>query len=264
MRTSTLRIRAVCLAVSASLPLTARAQPTAMSEQQAHEIGVEAYIYLYPLITMEITRRVATNVPPGIAPGAGPMNAFHHLRTYPTAEFRGVVRPNFDTLYSSAWLDLTREPMIVSAPDTGGRYYLLPVMDMWTDVLASPGKRTSDTTAQTLAIVPRCWKGSLPKDVQRIESPTSYVWIIGRTQTNGPKDYEAVHKVQDRFAITPVSQWGKKGATAAKFVSDPTVDLTTPPMRQVNAMGAAQYFALGAELMKANPPHATDWSKSCA
>jgi len=260
MRTSILRTQALCFALCASLPLTVLAQPAAISEQEAHEIGVEAYVYLYPLIMMEVTRRVATNVPPTIAPGAGPMNAFHHRRTYPTGEFRAVVRPNFDTLYSSAWIDLTREPMIVSAPDTGGRYYLLPVMDMWTDVLASPGKRTSGTTAQSFAIVPVCWKGSLPKGVQRIESPTSYVWIIGRTQTNGPKDYEAVHKVQDGIAITPLSQWGKKVATVAKFVSDPTVDLTTPPMMQVNTMRAAQYFALGAELMKANPPHATDWS----
>src|SRR5499427_6114830 len=252
--------RKICVGILTLLVSTLGARAASVTEQEAHAIGVDAYLYFYPLISMDVTRRQFTNIEPGREFGKAPMNMFANVPAYPPADFKGVVRANFDTLYSSAWIDLTREPMIVSAPDTGGRYYLLPVMDMWTDVLASPGKRTSGTTAQTFAIVPQCWKGSLPKGVQRIESSTSYVWIIGRTQTNGPKDYEAVHKVQDGFAITPLSQWGKKVAMVAKFVSDPTVDLTTPPMLQVNTMRAAQYFALGAELMKANPPHATDWS----
>jgi hypothetical protein len=225
----------------------------------AYEIGVEAYIYFYPLVLMDATRRAATNIEPDKMPGLGPMNMFHHFREFPTAGFRTVVRPNFDTLYSSAFLDLTREPAIVSAPDTEGRYYMLPMLDMWSDVFAVPGERTSGTKAADFAVLPPGWRGQFPAGMQKIESPTSYVWIIGRTQTNGPKDYEAVHKVQAGYKVTPLSQWGKT-PLPIKTVIDPSVDMKTPPMVQVDTMPAAAYFKYAVELMKANPPHVTDWS----
>lgn len=231
----------------------------AITPEEAHAIGVEGYVYFYPLVSMDVTRRVSTNVPPDVSPGMGPMNRFNNFRAYPTADMRTVVRPNFDTLYSSAWLDLTKEPMIVAAPDTSGRYYLLPIIDMWTDVFAVPGKRTSGTAAGRWAVVPPGWTGQLPDGVSRIDAPTPYVWIIGRTQTNGPKDYDAVHKIMDGYTITPLTQWGKPPVPVQATV-DPDVDMKTPPLDQVNNMPPLDYFRYAAELMKINPPHATDWS----
>ena len=226
-----------------------------VSDQDARDIAVEAYAYFYPLITMDVTRRQATGVEAGKMPGRGPMNAFNHLRAFPGASFKEVVRPNFDTLYSSAWLDLTAGPVVVSVPDTGGRYYLLPMLDMWSDVFAVPGKRTTGTGAHRYAVVPPGWRGELPAGTERIDAPTPYVWVIGRTQTNGPGDYEAVHKIQDGFTITP-SAGSKPGSAVTEAI--PAVDLKKPPLEQVNGMSAAAYFRYAAELMKIHRPHITD------
>jgi hypothetical protein len=237
-----------------------------ISEQQAHAIGVDAYLYFYSPITMDLTRKQLTNVEPGKGFG-GPPNTFANVPAYPTAADRAVVRPNFDTLYSSAWLDLTREPMVVSVPDTGGRYYLLPMLDMWTDVFASPGWRTTGTQAQTFIVAPLGWRPDLrdrlidefklPKDAQRLDAPTPYAWIIGRVKTDGPADYDAVHKIQEALKITPLSRWGKT-PEPVPFKADPSVDMKTPPKLQVDRMPASQFFAYAAELLKLNPPHLTD------
>src|SRR5262249_9730791 len=137
-----------------SVPMAAQ---SAITEQEAHAIGVDAYLYFYPLITMDVTRRVTTNSEAGKIPGFGPANTFSNFQAFPTADFKAVVRPNFDTLYSSGWLDLATEPMVLSVPDTNGRYYLMPMLDMWTDVFASPGWRTTGTQAGSLLIPPPRW-----------------------------------------------------------------------------------------------------------
>src|SRR5215475_2291887 len=136
---------------------------------------------------------------------------------------------------------------------------MLPMLDMWTDVFAVPGKRTNGTGAANFAVAPPGWSGNLPQEVERIDSPTPYVWIIGRTQTNGVKDYEAVHKIQDGYKVTRLADWGKPSRKMEHKI-DPTVDTTTEPLQQINEMPAPEYFKYGAELMKQNPPHLTDWS----
>lgn len=244
------------LAVS-SLLLPGPAAAASISADEAHAIGVDAYLYFYSLVTMDVTRRQLTNQEPGPGSLGGPMNRFANIPAFPTADMRAVVRPNFDTLYSSGWLDLTKEPMVVSVPDTGGRYYLLPMLDMWTDVFASPGWRTTGTSAQNFLVTPPGWSGTVPAGFTQIKAPTPYVWIIGRTKTDGPADYDAVHRIQAGFKITPLSQWGKE-PVPPEIRIDPSVDMKTPPKTQVDTMPAGKFFAYAAELLKLHPPHITD------
>ena len=246
--------------LAASLPMStvvAQADPKPIGEAEAREIAVDAYVYLYPLVTMDLTRKQFINTKPEAGGMGGPMNAFNNIAAFPAADMRAVVRPNFDTLYSSAWVDLTREPMVVSAPNTNGRYYLLPMLDMWTDVFASPGSRTTGTEAINFLLVPPKWSGEVPAGLTRINAPTPYVWIIGRTKTDGPADYPAVHAIQAGFKITPLSGWGK-AAVPVKADIDPSVDIKTPPKVQVDTMKGDKFFAYATELLKLHPPHVTD------
>jgi hypothetical protein len=197
------------ITVHAQQPAPTATNPPSTASEEVKAIAQEECVYLFPLILMDLTRKQLTNLDPKINAMGGLANAFTHVRTFPTAEMRAVVRPNFDTLYSSAWVDPTDGPVIVSTADTGGRYFMLPMLDMWTDVFAVPGKRTDGTGTANFALVPPGWTGQLPRGVERIDAPTAHVWIVGRTQTNGVKDYDAVHKVQDGYKITLLADWEK-------------------------------------------------------
>ncbi len=240
-------------AILALIPLPAGAQPAAAaraSEARLAELrqaANEAYIYLYPLVTMDITRRV----------GANPVNTLNHLRAFPDASFRTVVRPNFDTLYSMAWIDLSGGPVAISVPASHGRYYLLQFLDMWTDSFAIPGTRTHGGAAQALALVPPGWQGKLPEGLTRIDAPTTRIWLIGRTQTNGIADYAAVHAFQDAMRLGPIGESTQLSGTA----KEPPINLAIPPKIQVDAMSPLEFLENGARVLHSTRPHDTDWSQ---
>lgn len=228
-----------------------------LSEKEAVEIGKEAYVYGYPLVTMEYTRRVMTNVakPEGTH---APMGQFLRMRKYPDAKFRDVTAPNADTLYSTAWLDLAKEPYILQIPDEAGRYYLMPMLSGWTDVFEVPGKRTTGTKAQTYAITGPGWSGKLPAGVKQLKAPTNMVWILGRTYCTGtPEDYKACHAIMDKYELVPLSSYGKKYTPPAGKV-DPAIDTKTAVREQVHHLNSVAYFKLLCELMKSNPPAKAD------
>jgi hypothetical protein len=226
-------------------------------ELETLETAKDAYIYAYPLMTMELTRRVSTNVaaPSGIF---SPMGQFAKLRQYPNASFNTVTAPNADTLYTVVWLDVSKEPWIISIPDMKGRYALFPMLDGWTDIFQVPGKRTTGTAAQKYAITGPGWSGTLPAGVTEYKSPTGIVWLLGRIYCTGtPQDYAAVHALQDQMSAMPLSSYGKTYKPVPGTV-DSSVDGKTAVREQVNAMDGASYFKLFAELLKTNPPSPDD------
>ncbi len=220
-------------------------------------LAVEAYTFGYPLVTMEMTRRVVTNVAAPVGT-KGPMGQMIKLREYPDAKFRDVTAPNADTLYTTAFFDVGKEPWVVSLPAMGDRYALFPLLDGWTTVFQVPGKRTTGTGAQTYAITGPGWTGTLPPGVNEYKSATGIVWLLGRIYCTGtPEDYKIVHALQDQVKLVPLSAYGKDYTPPAGTV-DPAIDMKTAVRDQVNRMDAVEYFTLLCELMKTNPPYKTD------
>jgi hypothetical protein len=239
----------ITLVAGLSLPLRlqAAAGPTA---DEIYRSGIQAYIYGYPLVLMDLTRQRALQ--------RGAINRFSHAPAFPSASFRNVVRPNCDTLYSSAWLDLSGGPMIVSLPETGGRYYLLQILDAWTETLAVPGKRTTGTKPLQVAIVGPDWKGSLPPDLMTVKSTTNMVFLIGRIQTNTPTDYAHVHEIQKGFKLSSLNP--PLFSPARPENGPPSADRQSslPPPKQVAAMEAVTFFKTLAFLLRDNHPHPED------
>jgi hypothetical protein len=186
------------------------------------------------------------------------VNHFEHAHAYPDASFTDVVRPNADTLYSTLWFDVSREPLIVSVPNPGKRYYLFQVMDMWTDAFATPGLRTHGPGPMSFALASPDWAHKLPPGVDIIRTPTPTGFIIGRTQTNGIDDYEAVHIFQDGMQASTLSSWGRPFRVISRRpeIEPPLL----PPVERIAGMTGQEFFSRFVELFKANPPHANDYS----
>ncbi|WP_431896205.1 DUF1254 domain-containing protein [Nonomuraea sp. bgisy101] len=228
------------------------------ASQDVHQNAVQAYIYGYPLVLMETTRQFLTNVEePDPVTLRAPVNQFAKANALPDPGFKQVVSPNLDTLYTSAWLDLAQEPMVLHLPDTRGRYYLMPMLDAWTNVFASPGTRTTGTGEGDFAITGPNWNGTLPDGVEQLTSPTDTVWIIGRTQLDGPSDLPAVAELVDQYTLQPLSAYGRGAYTPPAGKVDPGIAMASPP-RQVEQMDAQTFFSQLAAAMRTDSPTAAD------
>jgi hypothetical protein len=226
-------------------------QPTSALEAEA--IATLGYIYGYPLVLMDVTRAATASFTPA--------NQFDHKHAFPDDTFHDVVKPNVDTLYSIAWVDLSREPIVLAVPELGERYYTMQMLDAWTNVFAAPGTRTTGNGKAAFALMGPGWRGEVPSTVDRIKAPTNMVWIVGRLYTAGVRDYEAVHALQRQIQLQPLAAWGGPAAAprgAPVVTPDDAGAGDTPPVTQVEKLPAGAFFDRLARLMAANPPAPND------
>ena len=241
-----------------SKPLAAQPTPAVEAagqsdwrEQYAYTLGVQAYIFGFPYVYLPalrwdwVTRPKEAN---DITPYA-PINHFSHVRKLADASYRGGGSPNQDTLYSTAWLDVGKEPVILSHPDMGDRYFAFELAGIDSDNFAYVGKRTTGSKAGSFAIVGPGWKGKLPAGVRTLPpSITPSVLLFARTLIDGPADAKTVNALQDQYTLIPLSLWGKKDAVlpASRDVWKP-FDPKADPLAEWRTMNRA---------MTENPPEA--------
>jgi hypothetical protein len=222
--------------------------------------GIQTYLYGFPLVMMDFTKDQGTAVPTA-GEITAPINQFAVMTKYPDASFRAVVRTGLDTLFATAWADLEKEPMVLSVPDTQGRYYVIALFDMWSNVFTSIGKRNTGTGAANFLIAGPGWQGTAPANVKQVfRSPTRFVWVNAQMQSDGPKGYGLVNPLQKQYKLTPLSAWGRPYTPPATVPVAAGVDTKTPPAEQVKRMDAGSFFGRLASLMKDNPPAADDAS----
>ena len=228
-------------------------------EAEGLKTGVDAYIFGYPLVLMDVTREVMTAAPSATSiVGKAPINQFANMRSFPNFRFTEVASPNADTLYSNAWINVRGEPMLLSIPAMDHRYYLMPMLSGWTNVFDSPGTRTIGAGSATYAITGPFWNGRLPAGVKEVKSPTSMIWLAGRIECNGAKgDYAVVHMLQDQYKLTPLRAWGQPYTPPSDAVVG-GVDAKTPPVEQVAEMDTNAFFDRLNALMVNNPPAPED------
>lgn len=232
---------------------TGEGELTMNTDELLQTIG-EVYAFGYPLVLMDMTKQVTTNteLPHPTRPRA-PINQLGHFREFPDHTLTAVVKPNVDTYYSIAWLDLGQGPQVLSMPATD-RYYLLPFMDAYSNVFASPGTRTTGTAAQNFMIVGPNWKGEVPAELSLIQAPTEMVWMLGRIQVNDEEDgATTVRAIQDSMRLIPYSAYGNPEYEAPKGQLDPNFQETTP-VKAIRALDLNAYFNRLSDLMVENPP----------
>ena len=234
----------VCAATLLPVEKAAAAQQT----MAAQELLEQAYLYAFPLVLMDATRKVSTNTetPNGTR---APINQFIHAEKLADAASRAVVTPNVDTIYTQAFLDVGSEPMLYGVPQTD-RFFNVQVLDAWTNtaaVLEAPG---------LYAITRSDWQGKLPEGVQRINVPTNRVWTIARIVLSGQEDLPNVRAIQDKMQLMPLSAYQMDSWTAPAGTYDPAYDFV--PVQHVLALSPQEFFDTANQLMETNPPAAAD------
>jgi hypothetical protein len=225
-----------------------------MSQADQLALAQRAVVYAYPLY--EMCRMRADTSPrrteggEALPPPHKLCNVFVHARKLLGAGRSRVVTPNNDTLYSNSWLDLAEGPLVIDVPDTQGRYYVLGMLDMYTNPFAHLGQRLTGTKARSFLVTGPGWQGELPEAFRgegaHVPSPTRWAWIIGRILVDGPEDVPAVHAVQDGLRLRTLADW-QAGRDSAPKVFDPQCDPREP-------LGAAHFAKTVNAALADDPP----------
>ncbi|WP_319550291.1 DUF1254 domain-containing protein [Desulfogranum marinum] len=228
-----------------------------MGVKEAVSTAMDAYIYGYPLITFDMVRKQETNV--AVADGEhAPVGQLIKMRKYIDVDNHCCAAPNQDTLYTIAWLDVEKEPYVLTLPDMGNRYYIMPLLDGYSEVFKVVSSIHSKNEQKKYVITGPGWEGTIPDGFTQVKSPTAMIWLCGRVYCTGTdEDYAAVAKLQDDILLLPLSAYGST-YTPSKGDVDPSFDMETSVRKQVHAMDINTYFDTLAYLMKTNPPKAED------
>ena len=222
-------------------------------------IATLAYIWGFPLVTMERQFNYVTspNVPP--RPGRGPANSFRVLRDLVNASFTDVVSPNSDTLYCRTQFDLKKEPVVLVVPPISDRYYTFEFLDAYTNDYAYLGQRASGTTGGTYLIAGPDWNGQVPEGMTKIWTPTNLAWFINRILVKGPSDLPNVHAIQDKIIVKPLSAFQANTTSSPSAVTETNASKEVPigPQPSLIAPTGIKIFdEIGAAMMgnPLNPP----------
>lgn len=227
------------------------AAATQAEYDQGLALGTEAYKYGLPLVTTDKTYRNQTSVDVSNGDGFGPPNQFNPVRQLTDPTDRSVVAPNYDTLYSIAWLNLKQQPQIIHVPKVKDRYFVIPLMSPYTEDFKNLGTVNGTKPGDYAVVGPDQKNVKLPKGVKRIKSKYNRAWIIQRTYIDytDPKDFKRVHKIQNEITLTPLNKYGKKG-WKPKTPKNPDTTVNTPAM----PTGLTFFDKLGKQLAKFPPP----------
>jgi len=224
-------------------------------------IASEVHTYAYPLVVSGMTYKISTNVPePNLKRIRAPWNQIAHADNFPDHTFKDIVRPNVDTLYSLGHLNLSDEPQILHIPAVTERYYMIQLMDAWTNVIISIGTRTTGTKEGDYLIAGPSWEGDVPSGITLVRSPTNNISIIGRFDTKKDKEsIERLNKIRmEGMYLKPLSYLNKSYTPPKNTNIDPTVDMDTPTVVQVNNLSTEEFFNMFISLLKDNPPYDYD------
>jgi hypothetical protein len=227
-------------------------------EELAYVRAMLAYVYGFPLVMMDLTRKVLTATPTS-GEYAAPINQWTRMRTPVRWDFNNVVRISVNSLWSVAFLDLANGPSVMTLPDCKNIPFAFRLLNHWTDVFGTAGSRTPERNAGNYLVAGPGWEGSAPADIKQVfRSPTRYAWALVEMSAAGPQDYPTIHALEDQLQATPLGAWGTPYKPPATVPVDSNVDLSATPYDQVRLMTGERFFMELAPLLKDNPPYPGD------